>query len=234
MGRPRRVLRHRAAKPRPRAARRPSARGRPQPPGHAASETTRAPRRAGVRARATRQRTARVVPAGRAPFCFGGPSATSHPRASYHGRIIRPSSPPAGPVPYLNASTPLCVPPEPQTRHRRRCRWAHRFARSRRWPNPPSPPLGHPQAPMAAHWVSPSRISSEPEPPRSSPPSITVRHRRWLLHPNTEHQRVLGELVVRPDPFPGREHRRFAGVGRSRAAPTAQGPNCVDSNLSRV
>jgi hypothetical protein len=107
MGRPCRA-------PRPRVARRPSARGQPQPPGRAASEA--------ARARATRRRTVRVVPAGRAPFCSGGPSATSHPRAPYHGRIITLSSPLAGPVPYLNATTPLCVPPEPQTRHRRRRR----------------------------------------------------------------------------------------------------------------
>jgi hypothetical protein len=29
--------------------------------------------------------------------------------------------------------------------------------------------------------------------------------------------------MVEPDPFPGREYRRLAGIGRSRAAPTTKG-----------
>jgi hypothetical protein len=112
MGRPRR----RAATPRPRRARAPcprrshscAAQGVLQPrsaatPGRAATEVTRAPQRAGVRARATRWRTTHVVPAGRALLRSSGPSATSRPRAPYHGRSIMPSSPPAGPFPYLRA-----------------------------------------------------------------------------------------------------------------------------------
>jgi hypothetical protein len=158
------------------------------------------------------------------PLLFGGPSAVFRPRAPYHGRSITPSSPPAGPVPYLSAANPLCAPPEPQTCHRRCRRWAHRSARSRRRPNPPSPSLGHPRAPMAAHWASPPRVSLEPEPPRLSPPAIAEHPRRRLLCPNHGHHTTLGECAVHPDPSPGRERRPFAGVGRSRAAPTAQGP----------
>jgi hypothetical protein len=170
-----------------------------------------------------RRRTAHAVPAGRAPLRSGGPSATFRPRAPYHGRSITPSSPPAGPVPYLSTATPLCAPPELQTRHRRHRWWARGSTHSRRRPNPPSPPLDHPRAPTEAHWASSPRVSPEPEPPRPSPPIIAVRHRRWPFRTNADHQLALGEHVVCPDPFPGGERRRFAGVGRSRAAPTVQG-----------
>jgi hypothetical protein len=44
-----------------------------------------------------------------------------------------------------------------------------------------------------------------------------------LLRANHGHPCALGELLVEPNRLPGRECRRLAGIGRSRAAPTAKG-----------
>jgi hypothetical protein len=112
MGRPRRRAAtphlRRTRAPCPRRSRPCAARGvlHPRPattPGCAASEAARALRRAGVHARAMRRRAVRAVPAGRALLRSGGPSATSCPCASYHGRGITPSSPSVGSFPYLSA-----------------------------------------------------------------------------------------------------------------------------------
>jgi hypothetical protein len=115
--------RRRAVMPRPRHTRAPrpwrshpcAARGilrlRPAATqGRAAPEASCAPRRAGVGARATRRRTTRALPTGRALLRSGGPSATSRPRASYYGRGITPSSPLVGP-PIFKCSPLLLAPP---------------------------------------------------------------------------------------------------------------------------
>jgi hypothetical protein len=68
---------------------------------------------------------------------------------------------------------------------------------------------------------APSRRQRHP--PRPPPPVPTVHPRRRPLHPNFGHHRALGEHVVESHHLPGRERRRFAGIGRNRAAPTAKG-----------
>jgi hypothetical protein len=68
---------------------------------------------------------------------------------------------------------------------------------------------------------APSRRQRHP--PRLPPPVPAVRPRRRPLRPNFGHHRALGEHVVESHHLPGREHRRFAGIGRSRAAPKAKG-----------
>jgi hypothetical protein len=94
----------------------------------------------------------------------------------------------------------------------------------------PSPLGPNRAAPCPGH--APSR-QQHPQ-PRPSPPAITARPRWWLLRPNRGYQPTLVERVVRPDLFPDRARRRFAGVGRSRAARRSQGPNCLVANLCRV
>jgi hypothetical protein len=89
--------------------------------------------------------------------------------------------------------------------------------------------------------------SPEPEPSRPPPPAIAERPRWQLLHPNYGHHPTLGEHVVDPNPSPGRERRRFAGIGRSRAAPTAKGhiasphffpgastQNCISNSICKL
>jgi hypothetical protein len=77
---------------------------------------------------------------------------------------------------------------------------------------------------------APSRRQHHP--PRPPPPVPAVRPRRRPLRPNFGHHRALGEHVVEPHHLPNREHRRFARIGRSRAA--GQGSHCESPLLSRV
>jgi hypothetical protein len=49
------------------------------------------------------------------------------------------------------------------------------------------------------------------------------RARRSCLRSNLGHPCALGELLVEPDPFPGRERRQPRRIPASRAAPTAKG-----------
>jgi hypothetical protein len=77
--------------------------------------------------------------------------------------------------------------------------------------------------PGVAHCLAKSPPSRHTEPLRPSPPATTVHPHRRPLRPNFCHHRVLGEHMVEPDPFPGWEYCRLAGIGRSRATPTAKG-----------
>jgi hypothetical protein len=83
------------------------------------------------------------------------------------------------------------------------------LARSRRWPNPPSPSIDHPRAPMAAHWASPPRVSPEPKPQRARRRVLAAttcwghlrsghRHQSTCGEPN--HTRTLRVYLLRP-PF---------------------------------
>jgi hypothetical protein len=51
-----------------------------------------------------------------------------------------------------------------------------------------------------------------------------VRRRGGPPRPNRNYLSPLGELLVEPHRLPGRERHRLAGIGRSRAAPTAKDP----------
>jgi hypothetical protein len=71
--------------------------------------------------------------------------------------------------------------------------------------------------------VCPSHRHLEPPRPRPPPPVTAVCPCRRSLRPNFGHPYALGELMVVPNHLPGRECRRLAGIGRSRAAPMAKG-----------
>jgi hypothetical protein len=108
-------------------------------------------------------------------------------------------------------------------------------------PRSRSPPANHstsfprPSAPPGVTCCPSLRPPRrKPGPPRQPPPASVDPPRRQPLRPNSDRLSTLGELLVEHSRLPGREHRRLAGIGRSRAAPHAQGPNCRVRDLSRV
>jgi hypothetical protein len=133
------------------------------------------------------------------------------PRTHAEGRITRAltcrshhceASRPASTLGYkrLPSSSPSAWDRRPPTRHRCRRRWAHSPARSRRRPNPPSPSLDHPRAPMAAHWASSPRVSPEPEPQRTRRRVLAATACRGHLRSGHRHQSTCGEPNHTPTP----------------------------------
>jgi hypothetical protein len=72
------------------------------------------------------------------------------------------------------------------------------------------------------------------EPPRTPPSAIVVRPLRQLLRPNSSHPQALGEHVVVPHRFPGRERGRLVGIRPAPPPPHGQGPDCKPPSSSRV
>jgi hypothetical protein len=81
-------------------------------------------------------------------------------------------------------------------------------------------PLGAPNV-----TCCPTRVLHSPElrPPRPSPSVAVVCRRTVPPHPNSEHQRHLGEHALIRAPLHDREHRRPRQNWPSRAAPMAKG-----------
>jgi hypothetical protein len=76
-------------------------------------------------------------------------------------------------------------------------------------PNKYLPPsLGLAKARALVHCPAESPPCRQPEPPRPPPPPAVARPRWTHLHPNFGHQRVIGELLNEPNPFPGRVRYR--------------------------
>jgi hypothetical protein len=142
--------------------------------------------------------------------CYGSISditATSPGGLNYKNpSVVR--SPRATPTRRLPLSPPPC---------------AHASTSSHRRLTFPTCSVG-PVAPSHAAHCHPCALPSpEPRPP---PPAIAVRPHRQLLRPNYGHHRTLGEHVVDPDPFPGRERRRSRRIPANRAASRDQGWDC--------
>jgi hypothetical protein len=146
----------------------------------------------------------------------------SLPRVSYYGWNCHPPSPPVEP-PLFKVPAFLLAPTPPLYR----ARHGHRLAS-----HCPTLSLGHrvrehlpgTLCTSPGHAL-PSRAPSSPypEPPRPPPLIAVARPHRSRLHPNLGHTCALCELRVEFDHFPGRECRRLAGIGPSRAAPHGQG-----------
>jgi hypothetical protein len=85
------------------------------------------------------------------------------------------------------------------------------------------PSLGPAEARALAHCLAKNHPHRQTEPPRLSPPTAAARPRRRPLRPNYGHHPILGEHVVEPGPFPGRERRWPCRIPTSRAAPMAKG-----------
>jgi hypothetical protein len=63
---------------------------------------------------------------------------------------------------------------------------------------------------------------------------LRVRPRWRIPRPNSGHPQGLGERMVVPYRFPGREHGQLAGIRSAPPPPHDQGPDCKGPNLSRV
>jgi hypothetical protein len=118
---------------------------------------------------------------------------------------------------------PLHTPPSHPARH---CRRRSTPSSGRFLFNPSS--LAHSLRPIESPRVAycPPRAAAllELAPPRQPPPATVDPPRRQPLRPNSDHPSTVGELLVEPSRLPRRERRRLAGIGRSRAAPTAKDP----------
>jgi hypothetical protein len=145
------------------------------------------------------------------------PAVRTPVEAGYHGRISAvtlPSPRPSRPYKCRAFSPPhagIAAPPHHPRRRRRA-----------------APPASHGRA--TAHGpfldpIGPSRATCCPgralvvagaEPPWLPPPVLTVRPRRRVPHPNSGHPQALGEHMVVPHRFPGRERGQLAGI---RSAP---------------
>jgi hypothetical protein len=118
---------------------------------------------------------------------------------------------------------PLHAPPSHPARHCRRRR-STPSGRSRCNPSSLAHSLRPIPPPRVAHSQQNILLAVSPKPPRQLPPATVDPQRRQPLRPNFDHPSTLGELLVEPSRLPGRERRRLAGIGRSRAAPTAKDP----------
>jgi hypothetical protein len=88
-----------------------------------------------------------------------------------------------------------------------------------------------PLASRVDHTVRPPR--RKPEPPRTSPAVAAVHRRGGPPRLNRDDLSVLGEPILDPEPFPGRESRGSRRNSGEPAASHGQGPNCEARDLSR-
>jgi hypothetical protein len=144
-----------------------------------------------------------------------GTTEASSPSAAVTPETSRPYK-------YPTFSPPLAVIATPP-RHPRRLRRAAPLPAFHGRATTHVPSLDPVEPSRATCCPSRARVVARAEPPRPTPPVLAVRPRRRILRPNFGHPWVLGELMVEPDHFPDREHCRFDGIGRSRAAPMAKG-----------
>jgi hypothetical protein len=164
------------------------------------------------------------------------PAVRAPVEAGYHGRISAVTLPSPRPsrLYKCRAFSPphagIAAPP----RHPRRRRRAA------------LPPASHDRATTHApflHPIGPSRATRCPgrgpvaagaEPPRLPSPVFTACPCRRVLRPDSGHPQALGEHMVVPHRFPGREHGRLAGIRPAPPPPHGQGPDCKPPNSSRV
>jgi hypothetical protein len=110
----------------------------------------------------------------------------------------------------------------------------------------PPPPTSHGRATTHAPFldpIGPSRATCCPgralvvagaEPPRSPPPVFAVPPRRRVPRLNSGHPQDLGEHMVMPYRFSGREHGWLAGIRPAPPPPHGRGPDCKPLSNSRV
>jgi hypothetical protein len=208
---------------------------RPRRPRRAPPKVTRCPRL--VLPHAPRPEAIGILPAARtpqtAPYRLGahcGPSVRRRRppvlapvEAGYHDHISAvtlPSPRPSRPYKCHTFSPPhagIAAPP-------------HHPRRRRRAP----PPTSHGRATVQAPFLDPigpshatccpgrALVIAGAEPPRPPSPVFTVRPRRRVPRPNSGHPQALGEHMVVPHRFLGRERGRLAGIRSAPPPPHAR------------